>query len=61
VEKVIKSARKVGDTKTKTNPIAAWFRDRFIGFLSVSKLNNSTGFMVGPIPTRIIPNYSQMR
>lgn len=32
VEKVIKSARKVGDTKTKTNPIAAWFRDRFIGF-----------------------------
>ncbi|MGE9310004.1 FAD-dependent oxidoreductase [Niabella sp. CJ426] len=32
VEKVIKSARKVGNTKTKTNPIAAWFRDRFIGF-----------------------------
>lgn len=32
VEKVIKSARKVGDTKTKTNPIAAWFRDRLIGF-----------------------------
>lgn len=32
VEKVIKSARKVGDTKTKTNPITAWFRDRFIGF-----------------------------
>ncbi len=32
VEKVIKSARKVGDTKTKTNPIAAWLRDRFIGF-----------------------------
>ncbi|MFC4685382.1 FAD-dependent oxidoreductase [Epilithonimonas pallida] len=31
VEKVIKSARKVGDTKTKTNPIATWFRDRFIG------------------------------
>lgn len=32
VEKIIKSARKVGDTKTKTNPIAAWFRDRLIGF-----------------------------
>ena len=32
VEKVIKSARKVGSTKTKTNPIAAWFRDRLIGF-----------------------------
>jgi len=32
VEKVIKSARKVGDTKTKTNPVAAWFRDRLIGF-----------------------------
>ncbi|TBO44008.1 FAD-dependent monooxygenase [Pedobacter kyonggii] len=31
VEKVIKSARKVGGTKTKTNPIAAWFRDRLIG------------------------------
>ncbi|CAH0147883.1 FAD-dependent urate hydroxylase [Pedobacter sp. Bi27] len=32
VEKVIKSARKLGDTKTKTNPIAAWFRDCLIGF-----------------------------
>lgn len=32
VEKIIKSARKVGDTKTKTNPIAAWFRNCFIGF-----------------------------
>ena len=32
VEKVIKSARKIGDTKTKTNPISAWFRDRLIGF-----------------------------
>jgi 2-polyprenyl-6-methoxyphenol hydroxylase-like FAD-dependent oxidoreductase len=32
VEKVIKSARRVGDTKTKTSPIAAWFRDRLIGF-----------------------------
>ena len=32
VEKVIKSARKVGNTKTQMNPIAAWFRDRFIGF-----------------------------
>lgn len=32
VEKIIKSARKIGDTKTKTNPIAAWFRDRLIGF-----------------------------
>ncbi|MBO9691271.1 MAG: FAD-dependent monooxygenase [Chryseobacterium sp.] len=32
VEKIIKSARKVGNTKTKTNPIAAWFRDLFIGF-----------------------------
>jgi len=32
VEKVIRSARKVGDTKTKTNPVAAWFRDRLIGF-----------------------------
>jgi 2-polyprenyl-6-methoxyphenol hydroxylase-like FAD-dependent oxidoreductase len=27
-----KSARKVGNTKTQTNPIAAWFRDRFIDF-----------------------------
>ncbi|EJL69461.1 FAD-dependent oxidoreductase [Chryseobacterium populi] len=32
VEKIIKSARKVGNTKTKTNPITAWFRDRLIGF-----------------------------
>lgn len=32
VEKIIKSARKVGDTKTKTNPVAAWFRDRLLGF-----------------------------
>ncbi len=32
VEKIIKSARKVGDTKAKTNPIAAWFRDRMLGF-----------------------------
>lgn len=32
VEKVIKSARKAGNTKTKTNPIAAWFRDHLIGF-----------------------------
>jgi 2-polyprenyl-6-methoxyphenol hydroxylase-like FAD-dependent oxidoreductase len=32
VEKVIKSARKVGGTKTRTNPITAWFRDRLIGF-----------------------------
>lgn len=32
VEKVIKSARKVGNTKTKTNPVAGWFRDRLIGF-----------------------------
>lgn len=32
VEKIIKSARQVGDTKTKTNPLAAWFRDRLLGF-----------------------------
>lgn len=32
VEKIIKSARKVGDTKTKTNPVAAWFRDRLLGY-----------------------------
>jgi len=32
VEKVIKTAQKVGDTKSKTNPVAAWFRDRLIGF-----------------------------
>ncbi len=32
VEKVIKTAQKVGNTKSKTNPIAAWFRDRLIGF-----------------------------
>lgn len=32
VEKVIKSARKVGGTKTKTNLIAVWFRDRLMGF-----------------------------
>lgn len=32
VEKIIRSARKVGDTKTKTNPVAAWFRDRLLGF-----------------------------
>lgn len=32
VEKIIKNARKVGNTKTKTNPITAWFRDLFIGF-----------------------------
>ncbi|WP_343565711.1 NAD(P)/FAD-dependent oxidoreductase [Sphingobacterium sp.] len=31
VERVIKSARKVGNTKTKTNPVTAWFRDRLIG------------------------------
>lgn len=32
VERVIRSARKVGNTKTKTNSITAWFRDRLIGF-----------------------------
>ncbi|WP_374462488.1 FAD-dependent oxidoreductase [Chryseobacterium sp.] len=32
VERIIKNARKVGHTKTKTNPIAAWFRDLFIGY-----------------------------
>ncbi|WP_343687136.1 NAD(P)/FAD-dependent oxidoreductase [Chryseobacterium gleum] len=32
VEKIIKNARKVGNTKTKTNPITAWFRDLFIRF-----------------------------
>ena len=38
VEKVIKSARKVGNTKTKTNPIAAWFRDRLIGLFIVKQI-----------------------
>lgn len=32
VEKVIKTAQKVGNTKSKVNPVAAWFRDRLIGF-----------------------------
>ncbi|MEI2273139.1 FAD-dependent monooxygenase [Sphingobacterium sp. ML3W] len=32
VERVIRSARKVGNTKTKNYPITAWFRDRLIGF-----------------------------
>ncbi|GAA4178108.1 NAD(P)/FAD-dependent oxidoreductase [Sphingobacterium ginsenosidimutans] len=32
VERVIISARKIGMTKTKTNPITAWFRDTLIGF-----------------------------
>ncbi|WP_433900191.1 FAD-dependent oxidoreductase [Sphingobacterium puteale] len=32
VERIISSARKVGNTKTKINPIAAWFRDALIGF-----------------------------
>lgn len=32
VERIIKNARKVGHTKTKTNPIAAWLRDLFIGY-----------------------------
>lgn len=32
VEKIIKSARKVGGAKSKVNPVAAWFRDRLIGF-----------------------------
>lgn len=32
VERIISSARKVGNTKTKINPIAAWFRDTLIGF-----------------------------
>ncbi|WP_313002984.1 hypothetical protein [Chryseobacterium gleum] len=29
---MLQNARKVGNTKTKTNPITAWFRDLFIGF-----------------------------
>ncbi|KAF2337793.1 FAD-dependent oxidoreductase [Flavobacterium nitrogenifigens] len=32
VEKIIKSARKTGDSKTRSNPMGAWFRDRLIGF-----------------------------
>jgi 2-polyprenyl-6-methoxyphenol hydroxylase-like FAD-dependent oxidoreductase len=32
VEKIIKSARKTGDSKTRSNPVGAWFRDRLIGF-----------------------------
>ncbi len=32
VEKTIKTAQKVGNTKSKINPVAAWFRDRLIGF-----------------------------
>ncbi|GAA4178389.1 hypothetical protein GCM10022218_28930 [Sphingobacterium ginsenosidimutans] len=32
VERVIRSAMKVGSTKTKTNPITVWFRDRLIVF-----------------------------
>lgn len=32
VEKIIKSAREVGNTKIKTNPIVAWFRDHLLGF-----------------------------
>ncbi|QIH34194.1 NAD(P)/FAD-dependent oxidoreductase [Sphingobacterium sp. DR205] len=32
VERVIRSARKVGNTKTKNNPITAWFRDHLICF-----------------------------
>ncbi|WP_119080025.1 FAD-dependent oxidoreductase [Chitinophaga alhagiae] len=32
VEKIIKSARKVGNAKSKPGRVATWFRDRLIGF-----------------------------
>jgi 2-polyprenyl-6-methoxyphenol hydroxylase-like FAD-dependent oxidoreductase len=31
VKKIIKTARKIGDNKSKPNPIATWFRDKLIG------------------------------
>jgi 2-polyprenyl-6-methoxyphenol hydroxylase-like FAD-dependent oxidoreductase len=32
VEKIIKGARKIGDAKSKPNPVAVWFRDRLLKF-----------------------------
>jgi 2-polyprenyl-6-methoxyphenol hydroxylase-like FAD-dependent oxidoreductase len=32
VEKIIKQARKVGNAKSKPNPVAVWFRDKLMGF-----------------------------
>ncbi|RPE08938.1 monooxygenase [Chitinophaga lutea] len=39
VEKIIRTARKIGDTKAKINPVAAWFRDRLIGFFIRKQLS----------------------
>lgn len=41
VEKIIKNARKVGNTKTKKNLIATWFRDLFIGFFINKQIQQS--------------------
>lgn len=39
VEKIIRTAQKIGDTKTKINPVAAWFRDKLIGFFIKQQLS----------------------
>lgn len=47
VEKIIKSARKVGNAKSKPNRVATWFRDRLIGFFikaQVKKLHWIYGY-----------------
>lgn len=47
VEKIIKTARKIGDNKSKPNPIATWFRDKLIGFFiegEMKKLDWVYGF-----------------
>ena len=49
VKKIIKSARKIGDNKSKPSPIATWFRDKFIGgFIKgeIKKLDWVYGFRV---------------
>lgn len=58
VEKIIASARKVGDTKTKTNPIAAWFRDRLLPYFidkQIQQLDWIYGWTFPPTNTTDLP------
>jgi 2-polyprenyl-6-methoxyphenol hydroxylase-like FAD-dependent oxidoreductase len=50
VEKIIQQARKIGNAKSKPNPIAVWFRDRMLKFFiksQIKKLDWIYGYAVG--------------
>lgn len=51
VEKIIKQARKVGNTKSKPNPIAVWFRDRMLKYFikaEIKRLDWIYGYSLDP-------------